>query len=251
VVLYLSLEAKEQHMQNAVAYLRTSSATNVGSDKDSERRQTEAINAFAERAGFAVVQSFNDAAVRGTDAIDARGGFSALLCYCAEHDVKTIIVENASRFARDLIVQETGYAALKRAGFTLIASDDPDSFTADTATAVMVRQILGSVSQFEKSNLVAKLRGARDRKSALLGRRCEVRHGYDLTRPELVAEAQALNDGRTLRAISAELASRGYVTAKAGKAFSPSQVQRLLNYTVAATVLLDGVRSDAAAYAAI
>jgi DNA invertase Pin-like site-specific DNA recombinase len=235
-------------MQNAVAYLRTSSATNVGADKDSERRQREAINAYAERAGFPVVQSFYDAAVRGTDAIDARDGFSALLRWCAEHDVKTIIVENASRFARDLIVQETGYAALKRAGFTLIASDDADAFTNDTPTATMVRQILGSVSQFEKSNLVAKLRGARDRKSAALGRRCEVKHGYDLTRPELVAEAQSLNDGRSLRAIAGELAARGYVTA-AGKPFSASQVSRLLAYTVAAPSLIDGVRSDAEALA--
>ena len=31
----------------AVAYLRTSSATNTGPDKDSERRQREVIEAFA------------------------------------------------------------------------------------------------------------------------------------------------------------------------------------------------------------
>jgi hypothetical protein len=34
----------------AVAYLRTSSAANVGADKDSERRQREAIQGFARRA---------------------------------------------------------------------------------------------------------------------------------------------------------------------------------------------------------
>jgi hypothetical protein len=31
----------------------------------------------------------------------------------AGNDVRTIIVETANRFARDLIVQETGYALLK------------------------------------------------------------------------------------------------------------------------------------------
>jgi hypothetical protein len=31
----------------AIAYLRTSSAANVGPDKDSDKRQREAINAFA------------------------------------------------------------------------------------------------------------------------------------------------------------------------------------------------------------
>ena len=39
----------------AVAYIRTSSAANVGPDKDSDKRQREAIAAFARRAGFELV----------------------------------------------------------------------------------------------------------------------------------------------------------------------------------------------------
>ena len=35
----------------AIAYLRTSSAANVGADKDSDKRQRQAIEAFARRAG--------------------------------------------------------------------------------------------------------------------------------------------------------------------------------------------------------
>ena len=35
----------------------------------------------------------------------------------------------------------------------------------------MVRQILGAVSQFEKAMLVAKLKGARERKRAATGKR--------------------------------------------------------------------------------
>ena len=38
-------------LQPAVAYLRTSSAANVGADKDSDKRQRAAIEAFAKRAG--------------------------------------------------------------------------------------------------------------------------------------------------------------------------------------------------------
>ncbi len=37
----------------AVAYLRTSSAANVGADKDSEKRQRQAITAYAKSARFA------------------------------------------------------------------------------------------------------------------------------------------------------------------------------------------------------
>jgi DNA invertase Pin-like site-specific DNA recombinase len=80
-----------------------------------------------------------------------------------------------------------GYALLTREGFTLIAADDPDAFTADTPTARMVRQILGAVAEFEKANLVAKLRGARDRKAAA-GKRVEGRKGFDDTNPELVKQ---------------------------------------------------------------
>lgn len=36
----------------AVAYLRTSPAANVGTDRDSERRQRQAIEAFAKQAGY-------------------------------------------------------------------------------------------------------------------------------------------------------------------------------------------------------
>ena len=39
----------------AVAYLRTSSAANVGANKDSDKRQRVAIQAFARRAGFEIV----------------------------------------------------------------------------------------------------------------------------------------------------------------------------------------------------
>ena len=41
--------------QPAVAYLRTSSAANVGADKDSDKRQRSAIEAFAKQARFTIV----------------------------------------------------------------------------------------------------------------------------------------------------------------------------------------------------
>jgi hypothetical protein len=39
----------------AIAYLRTSSAANVGADKDSDCRQREAIALFPKRAGYELV----------------------------------------------------------------------------------------------------------------------------------------------------------------------------------------------------
>src|SRR3954451_2944041 len=83
----------------------------------------------------------------------------------------------AKRFARDLIVQETGYAMLKESGIDLIAADKPDAFLDDTPTANLIRQVLGAVSQFEKAMIVTKLKGARDRKRAT-GVKVEGRKSY-------------------------------------------------------------------------
>jgi hypothetical protein len=52
-----------------------------------------------------------------------------MLATIAGNGVRALIVETASRFARDLIVQETGFAYLRDLGIRLIGADDPDAFT--------------------------------------------------------------------------------------------------------------------------
>src|SRR5215470_7580783 len=147
----------------AVAYLRTSSATNVGDDKDSERRQRAAIEGFAKGAGYLIRDWFYDAAVKGTDPVTARPGFAAMLDRIAGNGVRTIIVESPDRFARDLAVQLAGHDYLKNLGVALIAASAPDHFLEDTPTAVLVRQVLGAIAQFDKATTVAKLKAARER----------------------------------------------------------------------------------------
>jgi DNA invertase Pin-like site-specific DNA recombinase len=118
---------------------------------------------------------FDDPAVTGADTIDARPGFMAALEMIAGNGVRTIIVETANRFARDLIVQETGWKRLHADGIALIAADSPDQFVDETPTAVLIRQILGAVAQFDKAMTVAKLRGARERKRRKTGGKVEGR----------------------------------------------------------------------------
>ncbi len=73
-----------------------------------------------------IVDWFYDAAVSGADPIEVRPGFAQLLARIADNGVRTIIVE--TRFARDLMVQEVGYAMLRGLGVTLVAADSPSSF---------------------------------------------------------------------------------------------------------------------------
>lgn len=219
--------------RRAVAYLRTSSATNVGGD--SGDRQRAAIAAYAARAGLELVGEFYDAAVSGADPLDQREGFVDLLAFAREQGVGMVLVETASRFARSLMVQEMGLQMLRREGVQLIAVDSPETFGAtDDPMVEAVRQMLGVMAQLEKAMTVAKLRGARDRASAAAGRRVEGRKGYRETAPELVREARRLarksprtGMARSLREIAAELAELGHRTAS-GKPFSAGQVARLL-----------------------
>jgi DNA invertase Pin-like site-specific DNA recombinase len=107
----------------ALAYLRTSSATNVGADKDSDKRQRQAIEGFAKHAGFELVgEPYFDAAVSGADPIEGRPGFKSLLDHIVSNGVRTVIVEDASRFARTLMVQEAGIALLVGLGVRVLTS---------------------------------------------------------------------------------------------------------------------------------
>jgi len=62
-----------------------------------------AIQGFAKRAGFGIVEEFYDAAVSGADPIETRAGFAALLDLIEGDGVRTVVVEDASRFARELM----------------------------------------------------------------------------------------------------------------------------------------------------
>ena len=174
-----------------------------------------------------------DAAVSGADPIDTRPGFAAMLKRIESNGVRTIIVESANRFARDLMVQEVGHARLRERGIDLIAADNPSSFLDDTPTARLVRQVLGAIAEFDKAMTVAKLRGARERKRAAVGK-CEGRKGHLEVRPEVVREAKRLRRRspktgrqRSLREIAAELAALGHLNTN-GRPFSASSVRSML-----------------------
>lgn len=236
----IAKQAKE--LKEAIAYMRTSSATNVGPDRDSEKRQRDAIERFAASAGFEIVNWFYDAAVSGADPIDSRPGFAAALERIASNGVRTIIVETANRFARDLIVQETGFRLLRDQGIELIAADSPTSFVDDTPTAALIRQVLGAVAQFEKAALVAKLKGARDRKRRETGKVEGRKRRVDRLDAEGAAKlAAAVREAKRLRRanpktgkrlsyrdIAEKLEAAGYANER-GARYNPASIKRMLD----------------------
>lgn len=224
-------------MRKAIAYLRTSSAANVGPDKDSDKRQRAAIQAFARREKLEVVEEFYDADVSGADPIETRPGFSALLDRIEANGVRTVIVEDASRFARQLVVQETGIVALIARGVRVLTASGDDLTETDDPFKVAMRQIAGVFAQLEKARLVGKLKAARDRKRAA-GAKVEGRKSYaEIDQRDyegrMIARAKKLRrkppkgTRLSLRSISVELAKEGFVS-RSGKPYAPTAIARML-----------------------
>src|SRR5262245_29389423 len=151
----------------------------------------------------------------------------------AGNGVRVILVESPDRFARDLAVQLAGHDMLKGLGIDLIPASAPDFFLEDTPTAVLVRQVLGAIAQFEKASTVAKLKVARDRKRARDGK-CEGRRSHLEMNPELVALVKNLRrrnpktgERKSLRSIAAQLAQLGYVNVN-GRPFAAESIQAMI-----------------------
>jgi DNA invertase Pin-like site-specific DNA recombinase len=217
----------------ALAYYRTSSAANVGGDSDA--RQRLAVERHAKAAGLEIVGEFHDAAVSGADPVEDRPGFAAMLDRIEGDGVRVVLVEDASRFARSVLAQELGVLAMIRRGVRVVTAGGDDLTATDDPAKVMMRQIAGAFAEYEKTRLVAKLRGARDRRSAQLGRRCEGRKPLAERTPELLREVRRLHrrspatgKRRSLRQIAGELSKLGFHNGT-GKPFAPVQVQRMLS----------------------
>ena len=213
-----------------VAYLRTSSATNA--DGDSQVRQRAAIAAFSKTAGFELVDEFADVAVSGADPIESREGFAHLLDRIEGNGVRIVIIEDASRLARQLVTQELAILALIARGVRVLTANGDDLTDDSDPSRVMMRQIAGAFHQYEKARLVAKLKAARDRKRAT-GARAEGRLSHAEKRPEVVMLAKKLRrklpkgGQKSYSEIAAELFALGHANSN-GVAFSKSSIKSML-----------------------
>lgn len=170
-------------MTKVNAYLRVSGKGQV--QGDGFTRQLKAIREYAAAHDFKIVSIYREEAVSGTKESADRPAWSELMTALHANGVRVVIIEKLDRLARDLMVQETIIADLRKHGFELVSVAEPDRMANDP-TRILVRQMMGAVAQYEKSQIVLKLRGARVRKRAIEGR-CEGRKPYGYYEGEAVA----------------------------------------------------------------
>ena len=72
-----------------------------------------------------------------------RPEFMRMISDSEKFGIKVLVFENQSRLSRDIIVQESTFRLLSSKGYSLISSENPDSFLEDTPTSNLIRQIMG------------------------------------------------------------------------------------------------------------
>ncbi len=223
-----------------VAYVRTSSQTNVGEEKDSEKRQLRTIKSYCKNNKMEMVSHFYDANVSGSVAMEARKHFTNAIAYCKENNITTIIVENSDRVARDLVIQETIFMKCKSLDIKIICCDNPTLF--DTGNQ-FIRQLYGAINQHHKDSIVGRLKTARDNKKienkkkkikTLTGSgKCEgAPQFYKSNYPRIVMKMKKLRNQErmSLSAISRWIKDNYGIVNKNGAKLDPKQVSRILNY---------------------
>lgn len=227
----------------AFAYIRVSGKTQV--DGDGPDRQREKIRAFAVANNVRLDSGENlpeyfDEGVSGTvDGLD-RPALVEFFEYIdlvrsgetdapwADSGAPCLIVERMDRLARDLMVQEMLLAECRKRRIAVFAADqgliDQVNDGGDP-TRTLIRQILGAVSQWEKSVIVMKLKSARDKRRRETGR-C----GGVLPFGQLPGEAHTvrqlmgvLDMGASLKQAAEHLNMMGFKT-RSGKEWTRSRV---------------------------
>ena len=203
-------------MKPACSYLRVSGQSQ--SDGDGFPRQAESIERFAD-GRYHVLNCFYEAISGTKDSID-RPGFTALLDYCAAHNVRVILIEKMDRWARDLIVGEILLAKCRELGLDVIDCATGQNLTevSDDPYVKFVRQVMLAAAELNKNIVVSQTAKAR-RRIRESGRKCDGRKGYrDFPEWKPVVERIESLAGRGLNheAIAQRLNQEGVETLKGG-----------------------------------
>ena len=147
--------------KECLIYMRTSTLTNVKGD--SVKRQKSSIMEWVKSNGYSVRGEYWDVESGSKDTLD-RPEFMRMIFDSERLGIRVLVFSDQSRLSRDIIVQESTFRLLSSSGYSLVSSENPESFIEDSPTSNLIRQILGSVSEFNKNSTVSKLRVSRVRK---------------------------------------------------------------------------------------
>lgn len=174
---------------NYYAYLRVS----TGNQKEEKTIQIQeiAIKEYAEKNNINIVKMFEDDGISG--GLEDRPALAELFDSLKTNgkDIEGIIIYRLDRLARSVRIQENLiYDLQEKRGKKIISIKEPDLDSKDI-TRVLTRQILGSISQYERGVIAMRLKSGRLnklRKGGFPGG--GVAMGYEVIDKELVRKPE-------------------------------------------------------------
>jgi DNA invertase Pin-like site-specific DNA recombinase len=204
--------------------------------------QEDAIREWALQGDYQLVDVLREEGVSGTKELEERPALLEAFSALREGRASILVVARLDRLARDLIVQEQLLAEVKRLGASVCSAstgeagyltDDPDD-----PSRKLIRQVLGAVSEYERSMISLRLRSGRRHKASRggyahgsppFGYRADNGALVPLVDEQRVVERilELRRGGATLRDIASHLNEHGYKPKRAA-AWHPESVKRVL-----------------------
>ncbi len=220
-------------MTYTAAYIRVSTTKQL--DGNGPQQQRDAIIAYAVANGREINDWFTD---DETGMTAEREKVQRLLELAREGKLTTLVVDRMDRLGRTLLVCEALYKEFIDAGVEVVFASQTFG---EGATGTLVRQIMSSISEYQRTEWLVRMRASKAAKAVNRGTYAGsvAPFGYKLSRqPGVLAidDAEALivrrifayhQNGATQSAIARTLNSHGYKT-RGGSQFAPVNIFRIL-----------------------
>lgn len=159
-------------MKRVFGYLRVSGVAQI--DGGGFERQQQVIEAFCASKDWRPV--FRKEQQSGADEYLDRKVMADMVDVCSPdgHGVNIIVVENATRIARDMMIQELFIRDCLRKKIQVFSAEGGEELTnpSNDPTRTLIRQILGALSQWEKATITKRLQAGRRRVARQTGKPC-------------------------------------------------------------------------------
>jgi len=231
-------------------YCRVSGLSQV--EKYGFDRQEQAIKGYCQRRKLELVEIFKEQ-VSGTTDESERPLFMKMIKRCLSEGISIVVIEDLDRLARDSMIAQYLLSFLTREKISLIScatgKDIVEEFNSDPAKKLII-QIMSDIAEFERRQIIARLKKGREKKTAETGWRggppaygwmVNPHYGIDGDNkikipcpPEQnvlkeIAHLRRLNKGKraSYRAISAHLNCQEDMRPRKGGLWTPSLVFNL------------------------
>ena len=137
------------------------------------RDSTSSAGASREHCGahrLDLLEIIGDEGISGASGLQGRPGLAEALRRIENHEASVLVLFRLDRLARDLLLQETVVERLRMSGASVISVSEPD-VDSHEPTRILIRQVFGAISQYEKRLLKARMAAGMRLKAARGGSR--------------------------------------------------------------------------------